>query len=233
VPVTIALYFLRLTCAAEADALAPHLSPDEAARAARFVFERDRIAYRIGRGRLREILGAHTGEAPEALRFTYGDHGKPALPGGPEFNLSHSGGLACLAISDRVLGVDIEAHREIEEGVAERFFSPAEYAALSALPASGWTDGFFRCWTRKEAVVKAMGDGLSIPLDRFDVTLGPGEPPRMTRLDPEHGAAAGWRLAHLDLGPGMTGALAMETGGEALRIALREAPDDLSLHASV
>lgn len=232
-PVTIALYFWRLTAPAEADALARHLSPDEAARAARFVFEKDRIAYRIGRGRLREILGTLTGATPGALRFTYGDHGKPALPGGPAFSLSHSGGLACLAVADRALGVDIEAHREIEEGVAERFFSPTEYAALSALPAPGWTDGFFRCWTRKEAVVKAMGDGLSIPLDRFDVTLGPAEPPRMTRLDPAHGAAAGWRLAHLDLGPGLTGALAADTGGTPLEIVVRDAPDDLPVHWSV
>lgn len=232
-PVTIALYFWRLTDPAEADAFARHLSPDETTRAARFVFEKDRIAYRIGRGRLREILGMLIGQPPEALRFTYGDHGKPALPGGPAFNLSHSDGLACLAVADRALGVDIEAHREIEDGVAERFFSPTEYAALSALPASGWTDGFFRCWTRKEAVVKAMGDGLSIPLDRFDVTLGPGAPPRMTRLDPAHGAVAGWRLAHLDLGPGLTGALAANTGGTPLEIVVRDAPDDLPVHWSV
>lgn len=231
-PVTIALHFWRLTDAGAAGPLARHLSEDETARAARFVFEKDQIAYRIGRGRLREILGAATGQAPAALRFSYGDHGKPFLPGGPEFNLSHSDGLACLAISDRVLGVDIEAHREIEDGVAERFFSPTEYAALSALTAEEWIPGFFRCWTRKEAVVKAMGDGLSIPLDRFDVTLGPGAPARMTRLDPAHGTLAGWRLAHLDLGPGMVGALAMETGGEALAPELREAPEGLAVHAS-
>lgn len=232
-PVTIALHIWRLTAAEDAERLARHLAPDEAARAARFVFDRDRIAYTIGRGRLREILGAATGQAPGAVRFAYGDHGKPFLPGGPEFNLSHSGGLACLAISDRVLGVDIEAHRLIEDGVAERFFSAAEYARLSALPAPEWTPGFFRCWTRKEAVVKAMGDGLSIPLDRFDVTLGPEDPPRMTRLDPAHGARAGWRLAHLDLGAGMVGALAMDSGGAALDIALRDAPEGLPVHWSV
>jgi len=231
-PVTIALHFWRLTSEAAAEALARHLSGDEAARAARFVFEKDRTAYRIGRGRLREILGAATGQAPEALRFAYGGHGKPSLPGGPEFNLSHSDGLACLAIADRGLGADIEAHREIEDGVAERFFSPTEYAALSALPPGEWTPGFFRCWTRKEAVVKAMGDGLSIPLDRFDVTLGPGEPARMTRLDPAHGRRAGWRLAHLDLGPGMVGAIAMDSGGERLAPEIRELPDGLAVHAS-
>lgn len=231
-PVTIALHFWRLTDAETADTLARHLSKDEAARAARFVFEKDRIAYRIGRGRLREILGAATGQAPGALGFSYGSHGKPFLPGGPAFNLSHSDGLACLAIAARVLGADIEAHREIEEGVAERFFSPQEFATLSALPPEEWTPGFFRCWTRKEAVVKAMGDGLSIPLDRFDVTLRPGEPARMTRLDPAHGALAGWRLAHLDLGPGMAGALAMETGGDTLAPEIREVPEGLAVHAS-
>lgn len=211
--------------------LARHLSPDETARAARFVFDRDRIAHVLGRGRLREILGARTGTAPAALRFDYGAHGKPALAGGPFFNLSHSGGLACLAISETAdLGCDIEAFRFVEEGVAERFFAPAEHAARLALPEAERQAAFFRIWTRKEAVVKAIGDGLSIPLDAFDVTIDAGTPPRMTRLDPAHGVAAEWRLAHLDLGPAMVGALAIRAEGRPVAITLAECPEDVPFH---
>ena len=202
---------------------AAHLSEDEAARAARFVRPRDGNAYRAGRGRLREILGELTGVAPSNLRFDYGPEGKPALPGGPLFNLSHTGPYACLAVSaDTQLGLDIEQEREIEDDVARRFFSPTEYAALSALPVTGWRAGFYRCWTRKEALVKALGGGLSIPLDAFDVTLDAAGPPRLTRLAPAYGTAADWALLHLRAAPGVPGALALRSMGRTVTTRVRE-----------
>ncbi|WP_088625583.1 4'-phosphopantetheinyl transferase superfamily protein [Oceanicola sp. 22II-s10i] len=226
------IHLWRLTGPDDAVArMAAHLSEDEAARAARFVFDRDRRAYILGRGRLREILGAEMGRAPAAVRFGYGAHGKPFVTGGPWFNLSHSDGIACLSLHPSMdFGLDIEAFRQIEDGVAERFFSATEYASLSALPSDQWTAGFFRCWTRKEAVVKAMGDGLSIPLDAFDVTLRPGDAPLMTRLDPALGQAADWQLAHFELGPDMVGALAVRAPGE---VTLRcvDCPPGLHFHA--
>ncbi len=257
--VNIALHLWSLTGPpAEEARLAAHLSGDEAARAARFVHDRDRRAYRFGRGRLREILGAVTGIAPKDLTFDYGSHGKPELREGPQFNLSHSDGIACLAIHpDIVLGVDIEALRPMEDGVAQRFFTPHEYATLSALPQASWSDGFFRCWTRKEAVVKAIGDGLSIPLDAFDVTLSPNHAPRMTRLRPTHGRLADWSLVHFDLrrdpnvaqapdpkgelagdirhpqAPGMVGALAAATGGAPITITVETCPAALDFDWSV
>ena len=188
------------------------LSPDETARADRFVKATDRTAFCAGRGILREILASYSGASARDLLFSYCAYGKPSLPGGPVFNLSHSGGTACLAVNtgaDCALGVDIEAFRPVDDAVAARFFSPAEYTALSALPAAQWQNGFFRCWTRKEAFVKACGQGLSMPLHQFDVTLDPHAPARLLRLN--GGAPAEWKMLHMDLGPCLVGALAVQT----------------------
>lgn len=183
---------------------------------------------------MRAHLGHWLGVAPGTLRFNYGMHGKPFLPGGPAFNLSHSGGLACLAIHpDTPLGVDIERFRTVEDGVAKRFFSDAEYSGLSSVAPQQRADSFFRCWTRKEAMVKAMGGGLSISLDAFDVTLRPDDPPRLTRLDPTHGHAHHWRLAHIDVCPDLVGALAARTGGANLRATVDSCPDGLTPHVVV
>jgi 4'-phosphopantetheinyl transferase len=207
--------------------LAAHLAPEEEARARRFVQPRHGHQFRVGRGRLREILGPYRDTAPAALRFVHNAHGKPALPGGPAFNLSHAGGWAALAVAPDAdpalaLGIDIEAHRPVEPEVAERFFAPAEVRALAALPPALWAEGFFRCWTRKEAVVKACGPGLSMPLRDFDVTLAPEAPARLLRLDPVWGRAADWTLHHLDLAPRFVGAIAAQMGGAPLALTLRE-----------
>jgi 4'-phosphopantetheinyl transferase len=211
--------------------LAAHLSPEEEARAARFVRPGDGDAYRIGRGRLRAILGGLTGTAPGALVFDTNPQGKPSLAGGPSFNLSHSGGLAVLAVgpAGTALGIDIEAPRAVEEGVARRFFSPAEQAALAGWPGD-WLDGFFRIWTRKEAVVKGCGPGLSMPLDCFDVTLD--DAPRLTRLDYPGQRVADWQMRHLGLGTAHLGALAVACGARPLSVRLREGPAGLPVHVS-
>ncbi len=199
------------------------LSADEVARAERFHFPRDRHRFAAGRGLLRGLLGRYLGLDPAELRFVYGPRGKPGL--GPEardlrFNVSHSGGLALLAfVRGRHLGVDLERERPLPEAeeMAGRFFSPRESAELRRLPGADRPRAFFRCWTRKEAFIKATGEGLSRPLDAFDVTLAPGEPARLLRVEGEPGDPGRWWLRDLELAAGFAGALAVE--GPPLRVA--------------
>lgn len=216
------LWSLDPPAAQEAE-VAALLSDDEEARARAFVRPEHGRAFRVARGRMRQILAGYTGDHPARFGFACNPQGRPWLPGGPVFNLSHAGGWAALAVTARVpLGVDIEACREMEQAVAERFFSPAENAELAALPPAQWLDGFYRCWTRKEALVKACGMGLSMPLDSFDVTLTPGAPARLTRFDRTGHAARDWRMIHLDLGPCMVGAIAVKAMGSPVALTLRE-----------
>jgi len=208
------LHIWSLAASADNDRYLIHLSADEIARKDRFVFERDQTAFLVGRGRLREILSGEMDIPPADIRFDYGANGKPFVADGPTFNLSHSDGIACLAVhTDMVLGVDIEGHRDVERDVARRFFSPTEYAALMALPDEDRQAGFFRCWTRKEAIVKALGGGLSIPLDAFDVTLSNGTA-TLKRLDDSYGEVAEWALATFQIGDQMPGAVAAKHAGE-------------------
>jgi len=176
------------------------LSPDEILRRDRFVFLKDQQSYSAGRGILREILAKRLAADPRELEFTYTRYGKPSLRGARlEFNVSHSGGVAIYAVSPtRVVGVDIEKiePRFTEDQIAEKFFSPSELIALRSLPEALQVDAFFRCWTRKEAYVKAHGAGLSIPLDSFDVTLRPDEPAAFLR------GVEGWSIEGLETLPG-------------------------------
>ncbi|MCI0394240.1 MAG: 4'-phosphopantetheinyl transferase superfamily protein [Chloroflexi bacterium] len=182
------------------DQLARTLSEDERARAARFKFEKDRRAYTIARGVLRALLGRYLGRRPEEVGFIYTPHNKPLLAEASplSFNLSHSHQLALLAFTlDRLVGVDVEYVRAMPDaaGLAERFFSPAEYAAWRAVPAEQQPLAFFNCWTRKEAFVKALGEGLTHPLDQFDVSLAPGEAARLLAVAGSRAEAARWSLA--------------------------------------
>jgi len=161
------------------------LDRDELDRAARFRFDRDRHRYVVGRGLLRLLLARYLGREPEELRFRYGPERKPALAGDElRFNLAHAEGTVLYAFSRAFeVGVDVELLRpDAADGrVAERFFSPREVAALRALPESEQPQAFLACWTRKEAFLKARGDGLTLPLDSFDVTLRPDEPVELLR----------------------------------------------------
>jgi 4'-phosphopantetheinyl transferase len=197
--------------------LAQSLAPDEQARAARFYRPQDRRRFTVARGVLRSLLARYTGAAPGAIRFSYSRHGKPALaePAGTRlrFNVSHSGELAFFAFTrEREVGIDVEQIRPLSDGprLAERFFSPAEVAALLALPEEQRHDGFFICWTRKEAFIKAKGQGLSLSLDQFDVSLGDREASLLlaTRWDPDD--AGRWSLRGLPAPPGYRAALAVE-----------------------
>jgi 4'-phosphopantetheinyl transferase len=167
--------------AAAFDRLQAVLDPEEILRANRFRFAEHRRAFVIARGVLRCLLARYSGTPRRDVRFSYGLRGKPALRNDRalRFNVSHSGHLVLYGFAlDRELGVDIEQHRDMSDlvDVAKRFFAPAEVSTLLSLPPNERSAAFFRCWTRKESFVKAVGDGLSIPLDSFQVSLRPDEP---------------------------------------------------------
>ncbi len=195
-------------------ALLELLSPDERARAERFLAERDRRRFAVTRASLRRLLGGYLGQPPAGLRFSYGPRGKPSLAGGgPRFNVTHSGGLALLAFTPgHELGVDVEPLRVIEDAaaIADRYFSPGEASVLRGLREPERSRAFLRGWTRKEAFIKATGDGLSRPLDEFEVPLLPDEPPRLLRLAGDPAAAARWWLQDLAPASGFAAALAVE-----------------------
>jgi 4'-phosphopantetheinyl transferase len=193
------------------------LAGDERQRAERYFFEKDRRHFVAARGLLRVLLGRYLIQAPQQLRFTYGSHGKPALAtdtrGQPlYFNVSHSHGLALYALTrGRELGVDVERIRPAvaQETIAEHFFSSREVTVLRALPIALQSTAFFACWTRKEAYIKAKGDGLALPLDQFDVSLAPGEPAALlhTAWDPQE--AARWAMQDLAPAPDYRAAVAV------------------------
>jgi 4'-phosphopantetheinyl transferase len=200
------------------DGLRRILSPEERERSERYHFDIDRRRCVIARGLLRTLLGRYFGMAPEGFCFEYSAYGKPALPASaagnqPQFNVSHSGDFILIALAlGRAVGVDVERMRtDIEaEGIATRFFSANERRALATVTGEAQCEAFFACWTRKEAYIKARGDGLSLPLDGFDVSLLPGEAARLlaTRHDPA--AARRWSLQNLDMGLGYKAAVAVE-----------------------
>jgi 4'-phosphopantetheinyl transferase len=194
------------------------LVADERARAERFHFPTDREHFIVARGVLRAILGGYLKRHPSELCFCYSSYGKPALTtelgeATLSFNLSHSHGLALYAVAHRrALGIDVEWLRPdlANEKIAEHFFSAREVAALRALSNELQTEAFFHCWTRKEAYIKARGEGLSFPLNRFDVSLVPGEPAALLRTLDDPLEATRWSLQELHPGPGYVAALAVE-----------------------
>jgi len=225
------------------DEMLPHLicllSDDELDRADRFHRLLDRNRYIVGRGRLRVILGRYVDRDPAGLRFVYNTYRKPSLEASGnhqermvQFNLSHSDGLALYAFTiGRQVGIDLERVRALEDAacIARRFFSDRESAALDELPAWDWIDGFFRCWTRKEAYIKASGKGLSLPLDSFDVTVnGPADLLRTADDD-----AGKWSLVNLRPGLGFAGALAVEGRGVRLSGYHYSDRNEVDLHRSM
>lgn len=191
------------------------LSADEAARAARFHFARDRRRFVATRALLRTILASYLETDAGSLRFSYSAKEKPSL--GAEhadsdvrFNVTHSGGIALLAFTRRrEIGVDVEQVRhDFDPGaIATRYFSAHEQNQLADLPAEEKVDAFFRCWTRKEAYIKATGDGLSLPLSQFDVSLVPGEINALLATRPDGSEASSWLLREAPAGHGYIAAL--------------------------
>jgi len=194
------------------------LGSDERERAHRFHFPEDWRRYVYGRGLLRWLLGAYLGVDPASLKFTYSEHGKPELAAGVSarplhFNLSHSGTKLLLAFAwERRVGADVEqvtGNRDLEQ-IANRFFSPAERSALLALQGDIRKEAFYLCWSRKEAFLKAVGDGLSMPLDQFDVAVQPGQPAALLATRPDPAEAERWEMHGLDMGPGYAAAVVLE-----------------------
>ena len=197
-------------------ALARALSEKERARAERFHFDEHRSRFIVRRWFLRSVLGAYLGVEPDVLDIYTDSYGKPHVRSKPliTFNLSHSGDLALLAVAaGKAVGVDIErvAGRVNGEAIARRFFSKREVGSFLALPLESRENAFFNCWTRKEAYVKARGQGLSLPLDRFSVSLAPGEPAALLQCDEGPVGLSRWLLADLPGIPGYAAALAVET----------------------
>jgi len=201
------------------------LSQDECQRAERFRRPADRRRFIAGRGILREIVSAYLALAPDEARFVYNKYGKPFISddqnrGALSFNLSHSNGMALYAVArGRRVGVDIEYVREdfATLEVAERFFSKAEFEALKAAPIDQRVRAFFNCWSRKESYIKAIGMGVSYPLDGFTVSLVPDAAPALLKVDADATEAARWKMYELDAGEGYAAALIVENPPVRLR----------------
>lgn len=196
------------------------LSDEERSRAARFLHAVHGQRFVVAHGRLRQLLAAQLGVAPQALAFQTGPHGKPELAGasanpGLQFNLSHSDGLGLVGWSwGRQIGVDVEVWRPMrdEAALVKRFFSAAEVAAWESVSASQRQEAFFNLWTRKEAYIKALGKGLSLPLDSFDVSHHSGTGARLLRPSALAAGGSQWSLAAPEAGPGLSLAVVLEAG---------------------
>jgi 4'-phosphopantetheinyl transferase len=198
------------------------LTEEEQARAQRLVAAEARARFAAARGTLRVLLGGYAGVAPASLTFGVGPGGKPFLAAVPQlqFSLAHSDALALVAVAwDREVGVDVERRRQVQDAsaLAARYLAADEARALEALPPDARSDGFLRCWTVKEAVLKATGEGLSKALDSFQVAVAPAEPARLVALGEPHGPPDAWALHELAPAPGYVGALAVRGPASRLR----------------
>lgn len=199
------------------------LSADERTRAERFIKLKSRRHFIAGRGFLRATLARYLERDPALLSFRYGLHGKPVLAEAADlhFNLSHSADCAILAVTGlQPLGVDVERIRALAnwEGIARRFFSDAEVAELAAVLPHQREEAFFNCWTRKEAYVKACGEGLARPLDQFVVSLKPGMPAELAHVEGFPDEPTRWSMQALTPYAGYVACLAIAATGWKLRL---------------
>lgn len=199
--------------AEQVDALRNLLSEDERSRANAYHFARDRRRFIVARSVLRSLLGHYLNMNPHDVQFIYSEKGKPSIVGTSaiQFNVSHSYERAVYAFgNEHPLGIDLEYIREVMDmqGVAQSNFSAREKAVFNALPKFVQQQAFFNCWTRKEAFIKALGEGLSHPLDSFAVTLAPGEPACLVDVSGDPSEARQWTLREFCPQAGYVGALA-------------------------
>jgi 4'-phosphopantetheinyl transferase len=201
------------------ESLCQILSIDEMMRAQRFHFEKDRKKFIIRRGILRSILGRYLNTNPSLIKFSYGNNGKPSLAHAFEhsricFNLSHSRGFALYAFArDCEIGVDLQHIHDIPEmeQIVGRYFSLKENDVFRSLPESQKRGAFFKGWTCKEAFVKALGNGLILPLDKFAVSLTPGKPARLLRIIDDSREASRWTIQDLKPAPHYVAAFAVKS----------------------
>jgi 4'-phosphopantetheinyl transferase len=197
------------------------LSEDELVRAARFHFQLDRQHFVAGRSWLRRVIAAYLTTDAKDLTFTYSEKNKPSLgsahmDSGLSFNISHSGGIALFAFTrHRRIGVDVEhiRHDFDTAAIAARFFSQHEQEQLAALALEQRHEAFFRCWTRKEAYIKATGDGLSLPLSQFDVSIAEDDQSALLATRPDDREAEQWALRDVRVKPWYCGALCVSGTG--------------------
>jgi 4'-phosphopantetheinyl transferase len=199
--------------AAAHEALFALLSAEERARAGRFRRTEDQRSFTAAHGALRLLLGVMLGEKPRSFSFAANAHGKPCLVPhrAIEFNMSHSGGIVLIALARHIpVGVDVEALRPMAERatIVRRYFHPGEVADFARVSPAAAEAAFFRCWSRKEAVVKALGLGMSLDLNRYRVACLPGAEAQVLALEGEDAPQRNWSLIDLDVGPGHVGALA-------------------------
>jgi 4'-phosphopantetheinyl transferase len=201
--------------------LALLLSEDELERAYRFHFEHLRTAFIVRRGARRILLGKYIGLEPERLQFVEAQNGKASLATTVHFNASRTDGLSVFAIGRNCeLGVDVERIRHLPDkhDIAKRFFCPEEAAELARLPEELQEQAFFYCWTRKEAYLKATGEGLSAPLDQFRVTLSQRDPARFIHILHDPALTQRWRLHDLDVSAGYVAALAYQCSDRSVTV---------------
>jgi 4'-phosphopantetheinyl transferase len=201
------------------------LSTDERERASRYHFDRHRNEFILTRATLRILLASYLEKSPEQFTFAYSAQGKPSLANVTtdlRFNVSHTvsltDGLAALAFArNREIGVDVEKIRPDcdAEKLAERFFSASERDYILRLSGQALDEAFFRCWTRKEAFIKAKGGGLSIPLDQFDVSVAAGEPATLLATRPDPTEVRRWQLHNLPVKSGYAAALSVSVLDES------------------
>lgn len=218
------IWVARLECSDGAAACFERLlNDDERDRAQRFRFDHLRRSFIVRRGILRSLLGRYLKTDPDGIRFGYGSKGKPFLTAADslQFNASDSGVLAAFAFARGCdLGIDLEQIRPMPdaEQIANRFFSVNETAEILGLPAPEREAAFFCCWTRKEAYIKAVGEGLSLPLDGFQVSVRPGEPARFINVDGSRGGARQWTLHDFAPDEGYAGAIAYKGNGRSVSV---------------
>jgi 4'-phosphopantetheinyl transferase len=209
------------------------LSPLEIERADRFVFAHLTRAHELSHGALRLLLARSLNCRPQAVEFYFGPRGKPFLHPDSRirFNMAHSGQLALYAFTlDVDIGVDVEEMRDVPdiEKIASHYFCNAEAAELKATGAGKpATQAFFRCWTRKEAYIKAVGDGLYIPLDQFQVTLALDAAAKFVHIGDDPGTASHWTLQHLDPAQNYVGALAYQDAPRTVHLHQPLSPEQL------
>lgn len=205
--------------------LQEYLSMDEARRADRYRRERDRTRYVVAHGSLRELLADYTSQTPRNISFGHTATGKPFLIDDQgerrlRFNLSHAGEWAIVALAASMeVGIDIEQiDSDVSvEAVAERFFSLSEFEALREVPSEQRTGAFFTAWTRKEAYVKARGEGIADRLRHFSVSIAPEQIPILLTDSIDAHAALHWKIYDLDIAPGYAAAIAAEGATHRLR----------------
>ncbi len=208
------------------------LSTDELQRAHRFHFAKHRNHFVIARGLLRKLLAAYLACDPAELKFEYAAKGKPSVAQAEaiKFNLAHSHGRAAYAFSrNRELGIDIELMRQDFGGeeIARRFFSTREIECLLKVPKELAGQSFFNCWTRKEAYIKAIGEGLSMPLDEFDVSLAPGEPAALLQNRRDQTEVERWSMRSVAAPEGYAAAIVVEGTGWNVKLFTLPGPSKL------